>query len=370
MPKKKAIAKAVDHDYPLTILPTQDEQWGDTDNHIPTDNIDIGLAFGNTLDFYDSSAAADTGNVRAVNDDGYVIGDDGNPIDPDDLDHRSVEELCGSADWLLGEMADGGGTDDDWEVSALSIQELLGRSRDLDQELVVSTIHHYTSSEHRDTERRLRRVNPQKAASAIEEIFNEDGDEDLLPVAYVVRDTIMKALTENNAFAMEWIFGAVPVETTELPTRADTLALFQAREITFWTRVQYQMWINDIRYEMKFLVAPLPRRLQFLISAALENRPLLYVAAMDVCELIWKYPGIEQPELVKRLCKDDSLTEEDIPFILEVLEDDYVISRKTWNEQPHWYFTGINPQRRLKDARTVNPQMRMFNQTRSWSQWW
>lgn len=335
------------------------------DNLLSAEFNDIGI--GDLFDAFERSI------------DGFGVGpdsgmDDADPLgggDPGDSGDLAVEDVLGAASWLLDPVDHGGGIVDDGEVVSVPLQDHLHRSLDLGAQSTLPALR-YGAAESRRRDARLRRLNPPEVQELLADYFAEDDTR--LALAYSMRRVVMDALHEKDAWSLEWIFGNDGLEREDLPARSITLELFEARDLVFQTRVQYQMWLEGWSCEMRFPTPGLHRRFVMKLNGILHEYDLSshVMQASTIMEQIWRNPGVSDARLWE-LCINRGLftNEHDLEvqaLVLQLLAEDYLISR---HDRTHgWYFTGTNPVRMLQDLRLSRPGLNGASVNRAWSQWW
>lgn len=214
-------------------------------------------------------------------------------------------------------------------------------------------------------------MNPRVIQDLLEDFFAED--ETRLCMAYAARLVVSDALLESDDWSYEWLFGVDGLSRDDLPQRSKLLDLFDAREITLQTRVQYQMWLDGVVYSMKFPTPPMPRRHLMKINGILAEYELVgWVSeAVELAEIIWRNPGITDDK-IWALFADRQLnsTPEAIStyaLMLELFADAYLISRN--NKNQGWYMTVINPRRLAAETRLSRPGFTGASINRGWSAW-
>lgn len=295
------------------------------------------------------------------------VGSD-HPGDPADL---SVAELFGAADWLTDSVGTVGEWTDARPDSPVDHQERDRRALDSDQEPLLAALRH-GAHQGRRLDTKLRRLNPRVIQDLLEDFFAED--ETRLCMAYATRLVVSDALLEKDAWSFEWLFGVDGLSREDLPTRGKLLELFDAREITLQTRVQYQMWLDGVVYSMRFPTPPMPRRHLMKINGILAEHDLIgwLSEAVELAEVIWRNPGITGDALWAELaergirCQPEDITA--YTLILELFSDSHMISLNTKNAG--WYMTGVNPRRLAAETRLSRPGSTGSSVHRSWSQWW
>lgn len=295
------------------------------------------------------------------------VGSD-HPGDPADL---SVAELFGAADWLTDSVGTVGEWTDARPDSSVDHQERDRRALDSDQEPLLAALRH-GAHQGRRLDTKLRRLNPRVIQDLLEDFFAED--ETRLCMAYATRLVVSDALLEKDAWSFEWLFGVDGLSREDLPTRGKLLELFDAREITLQTRVQYQMWLDGVVYSMRFPTPPMPRRHLMKINGILAEHDLIgwLSEAVELAEVIWRNPGITDEALWAELadrgirCQPEDITA--YTLILELFSDSHLISLNTKNAG--WYMTAVNPRRLAAETRLSRPGSTGSSVHRSWSQWW
>lgn len=354
---KKAARRAAARPEPLPKEP-RDEHEQPVERNDDFSITDIFTAF---------EREADTGrsSERLVELD-HVGGD--HPGDPGDL---SVAELFGAADWLTDPVGSVGEWSDARPDSPVADQDRDRRSLDSDQEPLIAALRH-GAHQGRRLDTKLRRLNPRVIQDLLEDFFAED--ETRLCMAYATRLVVSDALLEKDAWSFEWLFGIDGLSREDLPVRSKLLELFDAREITLQTRVQYQMWLDGVVYSMRFPTPPMPRRHLMKINGVLAEHDLIgwVTEAVELAEVIWRNPGITDEALWAEFsdrgirCDPDDITA--YTLILELLSDSYMISSNTKNSG--WYMTAVNPRRLAAETRLSRPGSTGASVNRSWSQWW
>lgn len=288
--------------------------------------------------------------------------------DPPDL---SVAELFGAADWLTDSVGTVGEWADARPNDPVDFQERNRRTLDSDQEPLIAALRH-GAHQGRRLDTKLRRLNPRIIQDLLEDFFAED--ETRLCMAYAARLVVSDALLEKDAWSFEWIFGVDGISREDLPPRSKLLELFDARDITLQTRVQYQMWLDGVVYSMRFPTQSMPRRHLMKINGILAEHELIgWVAeAVELAEVIWRNPGITEEALWTELadrgirCQPEDITA--YTLILELLSDSHLLSLNAKNAG--WYMTGVNPRRLAAETRLIRPGSTGSSVHRSWSQWW
>lgn len=283
----------------------------------------------------------------------------------------SASDAFGAAAWLADPVADGRGWTNDRADDPLGDEDSGVGPLGGDSESVVSALR-YAATESGRQDRRFRRVSRAKIDEQLLDFFPEDSDEYF--VALAVRDTITAALLDRDAWSYEWIFGVDGIAASDLPARSAVLALFEARDLVFQTRVQYQMWLNGLVYEMRFPVPSLQRRFMMRLNGILSETGFVgrFPQATTLLETVWRNPGADEArlwELSLAAEPEDNTYDSDVhSLFLSFFSEDYLISRNLVTGG--WHFTGTNPRRMAEDTRLARPGLSGASIHRGWSQWW